>query len=411
MEQKKEVQRRKQGDHYNRNETKIAIIEFVLSNIKEDNEPGIPEPKIREHLQSKFGITDIENIRNHLKDLSGNIGKACLKKFPYKKPGLSNHWDITNIEHLKNIQNKFKGIQLNKYEKSLMIVLKKDGYNILTFEGIRFYVRLLLSSSFFNACIDTNIEILYDRVKMIFVINNPLPTKTVESNLEFLYSSYTKRYPNIELSFESFRSMIMQMTKREEISDVNSPMLMEMPLIEQKPFAERFMEIWEKDLLGLPEEKSDEMHQETMEKDLRDYWNMNLATHQLKELNSIFEKLRHHLLFKEYLHQDILNSIASEEEINYAIETQAIEDSFNSRFKEDNDDPAYCVYLIGDETKQNLEHDSRILAKHKHPSIFRDFYKDPLDTWKYIIEFLNMRTDEVKKRIPLYGRGYHDWTP
>ena len=94
MLENQKVQKKKQGERLRRNETKISIIEFILSNKKKDGEPGIPEPKIREFLDRKYRMTDQDNIRKHLKDL---LEDACLEKFPYKKPGLSNHWDITKI--------------------------------------------------------------------------------------------------------------------------------------------------------------------------------------------------------------------------------------------------------------------------------------------------------------------------
>ena len=217
---------------------------------------------------------------------------------------------------------------MNKYEKSLKIVLKKNGYDILTYAGIEFRVRLLLSSSFFNACIDTNIEILLDRTKPIYILNYPLLMQEMKDTLNECYILYVTSYRNLELSFESFKSMIMQMTQRKEISGVSPRILKEKSLTEQKPFAERFMKIWEKELLGLPEEKSDEMHQETMGKDLRIYWSLNLATSQLKEFNLFYASNRYYLLFMHYVQQDILAGIASEDEIKYAIQERTILESF-----------------------------------------------------------------------------------
>jgi ribonuclease HI len=357
-------------------------------------------------------LTEIMNQRNvscvWIKGHSGIEGNVRANKLAYQAL-LEFKKYPHKIEHLKYIGSRFPLIQMNKYEKSLMIVLKRNGYDILTFDGIQYYVRLLLSSSFFKACIDTNFEILYDRAQIIYAYNYPLRAQEMEATLEIRYSLYKQRYPSLELSFESFKSMITQMTQRNEMYDVNSRILIKKSWTEQKPLAERFMKIWEGDILKLSNEKSDELHQETMEKDLRIYWDMNLATSQLKKFNNSSERKRYFLLFEHYLHQDILAGIASEEAINYAIETRANEESFMSSNVDDNDDPYYSAYLDGERVINDLEQASIILAKYKHPSIFGDFYKEPLATCGYILEFLDMRTDQVKKYIPLYRHGDHGY--
>ena len=55
---------RNKGEHLDKHKTKIAIIEYILNNNKENNDPGIREPVIRQHLQKEYRMTDVGNIRS-----------------------------------------------------------------------------------------------------------------------------------------------------------------------------------------------------------------------------------------------------------------------------------------------------------------------------------------------------------
>jgi hypothetical protein len=215
-----------------------------------------------------------------------------------------------------------KNINLNTHEKSLMIALQKNGYDIFSYAGILFYVQLLLSSSYFYACIDTNIELLWDRAQGIYAYKNHSAYQHIENLLVKCYTTYITRYPNLEISIESFISMMTQMSLA-EISPTELSMMIQMPRIEEISLAEKFMKIWEEELLGLSEETSDEMHQGTMEDDRKIYWNMYCAAFDLRFYNFFSENTRFDLLFEHYLYQDILDGIASSEEIVFAIHTKA----------------------------------------------------------------------------------------
>ena len=134
---------------------------------------------------------------------------------------------------------------------------------------------------------------------------------------------------------------------------------------------------------------------------------MNLAVSQLKEFNNSFERKRNYLLFEHYLHQDILDGNASEEEINYAIETRANKESNKTLIIDDNDDET-LAYLSGEEIIEELKQACIILNKYKQPSIFIDFYKDPSTTSDRILEFFNKTNDQVRIYVPLYRHGDHD---
>ncbi|AKB45020.1 hypothetical protein [Methanosarcina vacuolata] len=136
------------SDHLKRNEVKAGIIEFIIG-----QNDTVPEPYIRKHLEKKYGITDIRNMKRHLKDLQ-HEPYLCIEKVPPKKSGLPNNWDIGKIEHVKNIRLHFPEIQLKKYEKTLKIVLKR--FFLLHPDSPmanKFRIQLFLSSSFFDTCI------------------------------------------------------------------------------------------------------------------------------------------------------------------------------------------------------------------------------------------------------------------
>jgi hypothetical protein len=204
---------------------------------------------------------------------------------------------------LINIKNTFKDIRLNKYEKSLMIVLQKSGYDIFTFAGLFLYVKLLLSVSLFNACLGTSIKILGERAWEIYQIKNRVEFLYIEEIMDYIYNDYITRYPKLKIPKESFLSMIDQMSQR-QLEDST----------------EMFMKTLE-ELLDLSKETLDEMHLETMDDDLQIYERIRNITSELFDHRSIFEEELFDLLFESYLHQDILAGVASVEEIEFLKQT------------------------------------------------------------------------------------------
>jgi hypothetical protein len=409
---------KKQGESLKPHETKSYIIKHIL-----ERDGHVGEPDIRDHLKKKHGLIDQGTINRHLHYLKN---EGLIELLPQSK-GLRNKWDITKIEHLLNIKRKIKEerlnkIDLNKHEKSLMIVLKKNGYDIFTFKGIRFYVQLLLSSSFFNACLDTNVETLCDRAQLINAYKNPLDAQEVKETISNCYLSYKNCYPILGISIESFMSMIKQMSLR-EISFPEKIIMMENPRIVPKSFTEEFMKIWEEELFRTSKETLDHMHKEPMERDLRVFWEMAVAAYKLKSFNSVSEAERYDLLFEPYLYQDMLGDIASEEEISYAIEKRSIEEEFRNatgairhamvtKFWEgesrnstvDTNDYERIESLSEHQIIRDLELESRILSRYKHPSVFGNIYDDPLTTCRGIFKFLYQQTDQIKSFMPLYER-------
>jgi len=151
---------RKKGDHLKRNEVKAGIIESIIS-----KNGAVSEPKLREILEKKYGIIDQGNTKKHLKDLKDS---SCIVKIP-AKPGFANNWDIKKIENLKNIRLNFPEIPLNKYEKSInIIIFNKFNFAIGSMRAKKAFVQLSLSDSYFDNCLDTDIETLCDRAPQLY---------------------------------------------------------------------------------------------------------------------------------------------------------------------------------------------------------------------------------------------------
>ena len=354
---------RKQGEHLERDETKIAIIKFMLSSNKEGNNPGILESKIRDYLNDTYEMTAKKSIRGHLKDLSAGAEGPCIEKFPYDKPGKPNYWDITKIKHLSNIKNRFPNIQLNKYKKSLMIVLLKNGYFRGNPVGDQFYDQLRHSSSFFKACVDTNINTLWEGLLRLYAYQKSSENELTEHRLDVCYTAYTYGYPDLKMPYESFVSMIIQISQREE------RYLLGNFLGTQMYQPETFMKIWEKELLGISNEMSDEMHRETMEDDLQLYSEMAHVASMLKLDNEAFDDMRFNSLFDYYFKQDLFGGVASDEEMEFALKIK-YEDKIESMTQMKNEDRNENHWKLDDEyyNQYYTRKKSKKLAKDKRQS-------------------------------------------
>jgi len=391
--------KRSRGEHLKKNEVKTEIISYVLS--KND---VVPSPNIIKHLLHKLNILDEKNIRNHLIDLQE---QHCIEKIQ-GKPGFENKWEIKKIESLQNIQEHYSKIELNKYEKSLMIVLQKNGYDISTFIGIEFYVKLLLSSSFFEECLGTDIKTLWEKARKIYARKHPLTAQSIKDDLILYYDVYKKRYPILNISYEFFESTMTQISQR-EISPAEFLVLNRGFRTTDKHFAEKFLNIWEVELLKLPKEKLDKMHREITDADLDIYWGMNITAFEINRFNNSFENQRFDLLFDHYVDQDIFKGVASEEEIDFTIKIKANEEELRNDFSEylsEDESGATTDYMIiyGSECRilSDFEQASKILAKYKHPSVFGNIYDSPTTTSFGILEIFS-QNGELSKVMPYHA--------
>lgn len=364
--------KRKRGGHLEWKRVKIGIIKFILL-----NDYPIYESKIREFVEKEYTIKDQKTVNKHLHDLQ-DLG--CIKKISDKK-GFPNRWDIKTIENIKNILFRFSELKLNEYSKPLFIILyhnnlakiKEEGQLSMSLAGFLLYIQLLLSASFFRACIDTDVETLNKRALAIHMYKDTYETTRIEDSLNGSYNAYKKLYQNFELSFESFESMMRGMVhKKDEISST-----------------EMFIEVWEKEFLGLSKEESNEIHQGSMEDYLKLFWEMRRTTIWISERSQMSEIMRLDLLFEAYFYQDVLNDDASEEETNFAIKTNASHEEFlNSRVGDGLEDfkERHEQHVL-----RNLEQISIVMANHKHPMIFeKEIYNDPKNILEKLKESFNL---------------------
>lgn len=198
-------QARKRGAHCNRGEVRSSIIQFIL-----ENNGSIKEPDIRKHLKERYSISDQGGINKHLHELGKDriVELVEPKKSSRKlqRHGLTNRWDITKIEHLKNIKDKYKDITLNKYEKSLHIILKECNYSITMPIGLKLYIQLLLSTSLFNTYIETNLESLNSSAWEIYQYDKGLKNEqSINKSLNKCYNTYINSNPNSKTARETFQ--------------------------------------------------------------------------------------------------------------------------------------------------------------------------------------------------------------
>lgn len=153
---------KRQGDRLNAGEVKSSILKFTL-----ENEGSVGEPAIRDFLQKKYDIMDQGNINRHLHDLQK---LDCIELIPPEKKGLRNYWDIKNLKNLKNIKHEFPEVRINDYEKSMNIVLRDLGYFDNSPDWLNYYLKLLLSTSFFNTCIEAGRWALKEGIWKIYIV-------------------------------------------------------------------------------------------------------------------------------------------------------------------------------------------------------------------------------------------------
>lgn len=415
---KEEKIKRRRGEHLNKNEVKTEILKYVL-----DNNSPVLEPYIREHLKEKLNISDTKTMKSHFSDLQE---LQCIKKIGNK--GLENEWKIDSLKQLKNIREKFPEIKLNTYDKSLNIILKEWDYSIESINGFKFYIRLLLSTSFFDECMTVDIETLISRAWKIYLFEKGFNENQVISEyLNDCYVLYVKKHPISELAKETFFEKMKEMV----------PKFDEIPTWEvfinkvEKTFQElsgditlkRIEEFLKKEEEFLKNEnisKSDnliskDLHLRSLEEIFlsQEKWNAmlpnvlseiykkypktteedeNSSCELYKKMyNTIeliwrqrlnFDNICFELLFEHYLYQDILKGVDTPDELEFAKKTKLNLSQFC--------DVESYDFELGDSVEErrnkwildDLKQVSIIMAKYKQPSIFDNkVYDNPDDIY------------------------------
>lgn len=308
----KEVEKKTKGDHLKPNEVKMNILEFILKNTG-----PVSESSIREHLKNKYGICDPSTINKHmnkLKDL------RCIKLTSLKASRI-NYWDIIIFSHLKNIRHEFPELQLNKHEKSINLLLSELQQIFFSFELLKFYTKLRMSVSLFNACIEPGIETLYKGAWRVYINNKESHQYQLINNLlKLCYRTCVKYYPDFKMSKKAFMDTMKELPWK---IDPISP-------------EEHVSEYIENYLPGLPEgikyslfttrpnyeikTALDVIPDEIDKKDLVTYLTNTLLLIMWKKL--IFLSDRENILLEHFLNHDMLMGIDSQEELEIAEKTK-----------------------------------------------------------------------------------------
>jgi hypothetical protein len=183
------------GKRLKEGEVEAYIVEYILNNSSK-----VSTPNIRTFLRNKYGLHDKTGISAHLSFL---LDENCIKKFPGKR-GFEHQWDIKTLKHLKNINQHFKEIKLQKYDKSLDIIIKELFSDVSPDNKNTLIKQLSSSASFFEVCMKTEIEIgaLYAKAEDIYQHREGFEmARDVKEFIKNLYTEFMKRIsinPNIQ---------------------------------------------------------------------------------------------------------------------------------------------------------------------------------------------------------------------
>lgn len=340
------------GKHLEHKKVKSSIIEFILGNEKE-----VPEPTVRDYLKKRHDVIDQSTINKHLHDLQK---LDCIELIPPVKNGLRNKWNITNLKNLRNIRHGFPELHLNNYEKAINIVLRELEYFDNSPDWLTYYLKLYLSASFFNTCIETGKRPLETAVVKVY--RNSIDThrqRRIDDLLKKCYISCVKQYPNFKAPEEEFTNVMY--TLRFE------PLLSSLPTI---------LELFEEHLPGLPKEIPLQIFQTQLsgiegipEKIPKEIEDKDLVRYVLNTLHLIkkqwqdFESIKDDLLFEHFLNHDILIGADSDDQLYFVKKTKE-----NHALPRGSTEPGQMI--LKEAEFADLKLTSEIIFKYKQPSRF-----------------------------------------
>lgn len=329
--------------HFRVGETKSKILEFIL----ESNGP-VAEPNIRAYLSENFNDITQSTINKHLNYLKEN---GCIERFsPINKTRFL-YWDVISFDQLKKIRSEFKDIKLNNYEKSITIVLNNNGYEVKELIGFLKYIQLLLSNSFFNACLDMDMEVLFSRVGRIFNYNNAGFVKLVETTVYKSYNAFSTRFPDIGISEKDFWAILNDVFYKET-----------------KSFSEDvFVRVWK--------EKLDETNFNALKAEETVFAGILSTARDLWRLNDLYYNEVSYSIFESYYFQDVLLDKASDEENIFAFETKA---GYVENSKQQGQKDSLKKAILND-----LKRSAIVMKNHMQPSLFnKKIYDNEDDIFK-----------------------------
>jgi hypothetical protein len=290
------------------------------------------------------------------------------------------YWDVVSFAQLKNMSSEFKDIKLNNYEKTILIVLHKNGYNVKNLDGFFIYFQLLLSDSFFQALLNTSVETLRSRVGKLYIYKRAHHTRLISDWFAESFSTYDNHPSTIKISKEEFYLTVNELLDEgEKISTV-----------------EILIDKWNEKINKISKEHPVEFNKLVGEEDLMLFNQILLAMTLNRDIEKGADNSFFSLLFEAYFLQDILLDITSKEERDFAMGTKASSDEFHALFsyKKDNT-PYYRKMILSD-----LEEISKLMKTHKHPSLFdKKIYDDEYDILLYLEEHFEKEIQERSKSI------------
>ncbi|WP_048050984.1 hypothetical protein [Methanosarcina soligelidi] len=356
------------GKHLEHKKVKSSIIEFIL-----ENEEEVPEPTIRNYLKKRHDVIDQSTINKHLHDLQK---LDCIELIPPAKNGLRNKWNVTKLKNLRNIRHEFPELHLNNYEKAINIVLRELEYFDNSPDWLTYYLKLYLSASFFNTCIETGKRPLETAVVKVYRNSiDALRQRRIDDLLKKCYISCVKHYPDFKAPEEEFTN-VMHTLRFEPLLSSHSIIL----------------ELFKEHLPGLPEEIPLQIFQTQLsgiegipEKIPEEIDNKDLIRYVLNTLHLIkkqwqdFEFINDDLLFEHFLNHDILIGEESDDQLYFVKKTKE-----NHALPRGSTEPWQMI--LKEAELADLKLASEMIFKYKQPSRFSfntidEIYQAVLDSY------------------------------
>lgn len=298
------------GKHLEHKKIKSSIIEFIIKNKEE-----VPEPDIRAYLKKEHDVIDQSTINKHLHELER---KGCVEIVSPVKKGLRNIWNITKLKNLRNIRHEFPELRLNSYEKAICIVLQELQYFENSPDWLIYYIKLYMSASFFNTCIETGSRALDERIYKIYINNkDSLRQQRIEKLLETCYSACVKYHSDFKASEKEFTN-VMHVFSLEGVScsDLLFSLFKEhlQGLPEEIP-----MQIFKTQLSGI-EGIPEKIPEEIDSKDLTKYILNTLRL--IKEQGRDFKDAKDDLILEHFLDHDIYIGANSDDQLYFVKKTK-----------------------------------------------------------------------------------------
>jgi hypothetical protein len=361
---------KKQGDRLNVGEVKSSIIGFILENVR-----SVGEPAIRDFLSQKYDLMDQGNINRHLHDLQK---LDCIELIPPQKKGMRNYWDITKLKNLKNIRREFPELRLNMHEKSINIILQEIGRGKYNPDWLKLYIQLLISTSFFNACIELGIMKLYHGIYKIYTTSNgSYRHHRINDLLKICYFTCIKYHSDFKMPEKAFTDAMKALPwehitffDKEHVLKWIKDHLPRLPdEISLQIFKTKFPEI-EK----IPEKIPDEIN----DKDLVSYMLNTISL--IIEQKWDYKFAKDDLLLKHFFDQDMLFGVNSDDEHYFVKKT--IE---NHTLPSGSTEPHNLI--LQEAELADLELASEMIYAYKQPAQFSDGCNNPDEVKQKVLEF------------------------